>query len=195
VNNESTELNEQLNAWPPDPTDTSTAIDLFPAELQDTIRDKIGWIYAINNGVYRCGFASTQKDYLDAAEALQTRMNEVEQYLATNSTKFLVSDQITVVDIRLFNTLIRMDEVYVVYFKCHFAGLLMAAKGVGELQYPNMLKHLARVYHCCDGTLKNSIHMDDIVKHYYCSHMQRNMYGVYPKRLGIEDVLEKMAGC
>lgn len=38
----------------------------------------------INNCIYYCGFASTQKDYTTVAEAMEQRMIEVEDYLVKN---------------------------------------------------------------------------------------------------------------
>jgi len=100
------------------------------------------------------------------------------------SRKFLVGDQLTTSDIRLFNTLIRMDEVYVTYFKTYFAGLLTR-------KYPNLLAHTARMWHGFPE-IRKSVSMEDICNHYYTSHMIRNWYAVVPMKVGFVEELEKM---
>eukprot|EP00934_Nitzschia_sp_Nitz4_P002174 Nitzschia sp. Nitz4//scaffold13_size275219//143510//144685//NITZ4_000878-RA/size275219-processed-gene-0.146-mRNA-1//-1//CDS//3329536026//2174//frame0 len=183
VNNESTEILQAINQWAT-PTNSEKAVDLYPADLKDDVLDKIDWVYAINNGVYRCGFASAQKDYEEAAAALEARMQEVEEHLSKN--RYLCGDTFTAADLRLFNTMVRMDEVYVVYFKCAFASILNGDK------YPNLLKHTARVYHSHNGAIKKCIFMDDIRHHYFTSHAIRNMYGIVSKSVGFLDKLESM---
>ena len=70
-------------------------IDLFPAGLGLQIDELNATIYeAVNNGVYRAGFATTQSRYLFGSSPLET-------------------------DWRLFVTLIRFDAVYVGHFKCN----------------------------------------------------------------------------
>jgi len=184
VNNESKELAVQLNSWPED-DGTFRSPDLYPSDKQDEIQKMIEWVYVINNGVYRCGFGNTQAAYNQAAKDLEERMEEVENYLNDGKRKFLVGDTLTMVDIRLFNTLVRMDEVYVMYFKCYFASLLGP-------RFPNLLAFTARVYHAHNGVIKSCIHMDEIMNHYYASHMVRNMYAVVPRPVGFLEKLEGM---
>jgi putative glutathione S-transferase len=188
VNNESTEILVALNNWPVDDTAVESAvIDLYPSELKKDIQETIDWVYGINNGVYRCGFASAQKDYMAAAEALEQRMIEVEDYLGKNEKEgkrfLLTKDTITAADIRLFNTLVRMDEVYVCYFKCGFASLLTG-------KFPNLLQYTARVYNY--GNIKECVFMDDIMNHYFTSHAVRNMYGIVPKSISFIQRLEEI---
>ena len=85
---------------------------LFPQELD-------AWIYEeINNGVYKCGFAKSQEAYDEAIKVLETALDKVEAHLS-DGRNFLTGDVLTLSDIPLFVTLIRYDEVYVVYFKCN----------------------------------------------------------------------------
>jgi len=181
-----------FNAWPVEyvekPMELPAPLDLFPPSISQEVLDMIDRVYSINNGVYRCGFASTQLEYDQAAEMLQRGMEQMEAYVEDGFAKgfeFLLGSSLTAADIRLFNTLVRMDEVYVVYFKCAFASLLSG-------RYPSLLKYTARVWHSCGGLLKASIFMDEIQNHYFTSHMVRNMYAIRPRPVGFLEILDKM---
>lgn len=69
----------------------------------------------VNNGVYRCGFAGSQRAYDSAYERLWVAMDWLEERLATR--RFLMGDTITETDVRLFTTLVRFDPVYHGHFK------------------------------------------------------------------------------
>lgn len=131
----------------------------------------------INNGVYRCGFASTQTAYDEAMTILEQRMEELEAYLNGSGPgpfqdppregtplQFLVGHQLTMADVRLFNTLVRMDEAYVCYFKCGRCGLLN-----NEKKFANILRYTAGLYNGFPG-IRDSVFMDDIRQHYYTSY-------------------------
>ncbi|MGB7520733.1 MAG: glutathione S-transferase C-terminal domain-containing protein [Spirulinaceae cyanobacterium] len=117
VNNESAEiiimLNSQFNEYATNPN-----LDLYPEELQEKIEwwnEKI--YHAVNNGVYRCGFAQTQEAYNQACEELFTTLDEIDTALATSH--YLCGEQLTLADVRLFTTLFRFDVVYYGLFKCN----------------------------------------------------------------------------
>ena len=94
------------------------APDLYPAPLRDEIEDVSGHVYRdVNNGVYRCGFASSQAAYDEAYRRLFNRLDWLEQRLADR--RFLVGDTITEADVRLWTTLARFDAVYQGHFKCN----------------------------------------------------------------------------
>lgn len=113
VNNESAEIIEQLNAAMGDPS-----VDLAPPHLRDAIDAVNGWVYtAINNGVYRAGFARTQEAYERAYHPLFEALDRVDGRLAEH--RYLVGDTLTLADVRLFTTLIRFDAVYYSHFKCN----------------------------------------------------------------------------
>ena len=96
----------------------ATEIDLYPAELRDEIDTVNAWVYSkINNGVYKCGFARTQEAYEAAFVPLFQALDEVEERL--NRHRFVVGNQITLADVRLFTTLARFDAVYFGHFKCN----------------------------------------------------------------------------
>jgi glutathionyl-hydroquinone reductase len=116
VNNESAEiiimLDAQFNEWA-----TNATLDLYPEALKDKIdawNDKI--YHAVNNGVYRCGFAQTQEAYEKACRELFAMLDEIDATLATN--RYLCGDRLTLADVRLFTTLFRFDVVYYKLFKC-----------------------------------------------------------------------------
>ncbi|WP_299403298.1 glutathione S-transferase family protein [Acaryochloris sp. IP29b_bin.148] len=117
VNNESSEiiiiLNTAFNQLAEQPD-----LDLYPPALQSTIdpwNDKI--YHAVNNGVYRCGFAQTQAAYDQACHELFQVLDELDAVLADH--RYLCGDTLTLADVRLFPTLFRFDVVYYGLFKCN----------------------------------------------------------------------------
>ena len=78
------------------------------------------WIFpqAINDGVYRCGFASTQEAYDSAHAAHAEGMRDINDRLGRS--RFLCGDRFTLADVRLFTTLVRYDAIYSIHFKTGF---------------------------------------------------------------------------
>ncbi len=116
VNNESAEiivmLNSELNQFA-----TRPELDLYPQSLRDEIdRWNLKTYHAVNNGVYRCGFAQTQTAYELARTELFTMLDTIDK--ALEKTRYLCGDALTLADIRLFTTLFRFDAVYYGIFKC-----------------------------------------------------------------------------
>jgi putative glutathione S-transferase len=135
VNNESAEiivlLNESFHA-----VATHSELDLYPDPLRPTIDDWNQRIYhAINNGVYRCGFAQTQAAYTEACQSLFTLLDELDQVLATQ--RYVCGDRITLVDVRLYPTLFRFDTVYYPLFNCNVRRIR---------DYPNLGPYLQDLY-------------------------------------------------
>jgi glutathionyl-hydroquinone reductase len=94
------------------------APDLYPGALRDEIEEVSDLVYQdVNNGVYRCGFATTQDAYDAAYRALFARLDWLEDRLTTR--RYLVGDTITEADVRLWPTLARFDAVYQGHFKCN----------------------------------------------------------------------------
>ena len=111
VSNESSEIirmfNDEFNALAKNPD-----VDFNPGDLRDAIEEANSWIYPnINNGVYRCGFATSQKAYDKAIEDLTNAFDRMEEVL--KKQRYIAGDRMTEADIRLFVTLVRFDEVYV----------------------------------------------------------------------------------
>jgi putative glutathione S-transferase len=94
------------------------APDLYPADQRRDI-DALGTLiyHAVNNGVYRCGFASSQAAYEQAFDSLFATLDALEERLARR--RFLLGSQLTEADVRLFPTLVRFDAVYYTLYKCN----------------------------------------------------------------------------
>lgn len=117
VNNESSEiiviLNTAFNDFAKQPD-----LDLYPEALRPTIdqwNDKI--YHAVNNGVYRCGFAQTQAAYDQACHELFQVLDELDEALSTR--RYLCGNTVMLADVRLFPTLFRFDVAYYGLFKCN----------------------------------------------------------------------------
>lgn len=90
----------------------------YPEPLATQIDELNAWIYTdINNGVYRCGFASTQRAYDQAFSTLFEALDRLDDRLATQ--RYLCGDRITEADWRLFPTLVRFDTAYYGQFRCN----------------------------------------------------------------------------
>jgi putative glutathione S-transferase len=93
------------------------APDLWPADLEGEMREVMQRVYTeVNNGVYRCGFAGSQRAHEKAYERLWVAMDWLEDRLSTR--RYLLGEHITEADVRLFTTLVRFDPVYHSHFKC-----------------------------------------------------------------------------
>jgi putative glutathione S-transferase len=120
VNNESSEIIRMLNSEFDE--FGNAALDLYPTALRGAIDETNDFIYdAINNGVYRCGFARTQAAYEQSFRKLFAALDSVEQRLGRQ--RYLVGDRFTEADLRLFPTLARFDAVYYSHFKCNLRRL------------------------------------------------------------------------
>ena len=116
VNNESSEIIRFLNSEFVGVAGNDK--DFYPEPLRTEIDEINAFTYAnINNGVYRCGFATTQEAYEEAYDALFAALDTVEARLAKQ--RYLVGDQPTEADWRLFTTLVRFDVAYFSLFKCN----------------------------------------------------------------------------
>lgn len=72
----------------------------------------------INNGVYKCGFARSQKAYQIASKDLFDALIYIENKLEISKGPWLSGNQISILDIYLFPTLIRWELIYSKLFKC-----------------------------------------------------------------------------
>ncbi len=142
--------------------------DYYPKELRpqiDALNERI--YHSINNGVYKAGFATTQKAYEEALAALFESLDWVDGILAKK--RYLVGDKITEADWRLFTTLIRFDPVYVGHFKCNI-------KRVHD--YENLPGYLRELYQI--PGVAETVDMAHIKRHYYESHSTINPTAIVP---------------
>lgn len=117
VNNESADIVRMLNSAF-DHCDGVASDDFYPADLADQIDAWNAKIYpAVNNGVYRCGFAQSQQAYDEAFDLLFATLDELDEHLVEN--RYLCGDRVTEADWRLFSTLIRFDLAYHGQFRCN----------------------------------------------------------------------------
>ncbi len=145
------------------------AVDLYPAQLRAEIDQVAALIYNdVNDGVYRCGFATTQSAYEQAFDALFSRLDWLEERLSQQ--RYLVGEQLTEADIRLFPTLVRFDAVYYGHFKCNLRRLV---------DYPNLWAYARDLYQRPD--FGQTVNFDHIKRHYYCTHDAINPTRIVPK--------------
>lgn len=166
VNNESAEIirifNSGFNAL------TSNDDDYYPKAFRQEIDDINEMVYHdINNGVYKAGFATTQKAYEEAVNALFHALDIVEERLSKQ--RYLVGSNITEADWRLFTTLIRFDAVYHGHFKCN-------KKQIAD--YPNIYGYMKELYQV--PGVAETVNFDHIKRHYYFSHTMINPTQIIP---------------
>lgn len=168
VNNESAEIVRMLNSEFNE-LSSNPGLDLYPEDLRAAIDEANEWVYPqINNGVYRCGFATSQEAYDKAFDELFAALDRCEGILGRQ--RYLAGDRLTEADIRLFHTLIRFDEVYVVYFKTN-------RRFIHE--YPNLRGYVQDLYQT--PGVSASVNMYHIKTHYFTSHPRLNFYAIVPK--------------
>ena len=166
VNNESSEIirmfNSAFNAFTPVRT------DYYPQALRAEIDAINKPIYeTVNNGVYRSGFATTQRAYEEACANLFATLDLLEERLSVQ--RYLVGSTLTEADWRLFTTLVRFDAVYFGHFKCNVRRII---------DYPNLSNYLRDLYQV--PGVAETVNMDHIKTHYYASHRKINPSGIVP---------------
>jgi putative glutathione S-transferase len=166
VSNESADIIRMLNSAFNVFGDAS--IDLYPPEFHKEIDRINAFVYEnINNGVYRCGFASNQIVYERAFKQLFNALDWVETQLARQP--YLIGDTPTEADWRLFTTLIRFDVVYYGHFKCNRNRIE---------DFPHLSRYL-RVLYQTPG-IADTVNFDHIKRHYYMSHPHINPTRIVP---------------
>ena len=166
VNNESSEIMRILN----------TAFDevgakegdYYPKEWRpeiDEINEKV--YHLVNNGVYKAGFATKQEVYQEEVTKLFRTLDELEERLGEK--RYLVGDQITEADWRLFTTLIRFDSVYHGHFKCNIKRIT---------EYKNLWRYTRELYNW--PGIAETVNFKHIKEHYSRSHKNINPTGIVP---------------
>ncbi len=166
VNNESAEIIRMLNsafdevgATPGDyaPADMLHEIDAINARVYD----------AVNNGVYKAGFATEQAVYEQEVAGVFECLEELDALLATR--RYLLGDRITEADWRLFTTLIRFDPVYHGHFKCNLKRLA---------DFEHLWPYTRELYQW--PGVADTVNFEHIKQHYYRSHHSINPNGIVP---------------
>jgi putative glutathione S-transferase len=145
------------------------APDLWPAECREEMDEVMERIFTeVNNGVYRCGFAGSQRAYDEAYDRLWATLDWLEERLADR--RYLMGPTITEADVRLFTTLARFDAVYHGHFKCNRNKLV---------EMPNLWGYARDLYQT--PGFGETIDFDQIKQHYYIVHTDVNPSGIVPK--------------
>jgi len=166
VNNESSEILRMFNG--PMRSLGHGKLDIFPEPHRTEIEKFNAVIYPnLNNGVYRSGFARGQEAYEAAVADVFRTLDMLEDHLA--GKQWLVGNELTEADIRLWTTLLRFDPVYVGHFKCNWRMLH---------EYPNLWRY-TKAFLDVPG-VRPTVRMDHIKNHYYGSHPWLNPSGVVP---------------
>ncbi|EIN08215.1 glutathione S-transferase [Punctularia strigosozonata HHB-11173 SS5] len=171
VNNESSEIIRMFytafdHLLPPEYAN----LDLYPEPLRKEIDEQNEWVYdTVNNGVYKSGFATTSKAYEAAVYPLFESLDKLEKIL--EGKDYLVGDQLTEADIRLFPTIIRFDPVYVRHFKCNIRDIRSG--------YPNLHRWMKNLY-WKNPAFKDTTNFDHIKTHYFWSHPSVNPHRIVP---------------
>lgn len=166
VSNESSEIIRMLNGafdrW------GDASADFYPEALRSEIDAVNAEVYpAVNNGVYRAGFATTQEAYEEAFGELFATLDRLEERLSRQ--RYLVGARLTEADWRLFTTLVRFDPVYVGHFKCNLRRIA---------DYPNLSNYLRDLYQV--PGMAETVDFDHIKRHYYGSHPTINPTRIVP---------------
>ncbi|HKJ82718.1 MAG TPA: glutathione S-transferase family protein [Mariprofundaceae bacterium] len=167
VNNESADIIRMFNSAFAAIAEPSG--DYYPESRREEIDRLNDDIYEhVNNGVYRCGFATSQTAYEEAFDALFDALDRLETRLA--GQRYLTGNQITEADWRLFTTLIRFDAVYHGHFKCNQRRIA---------DYTHLYGYLRDLYQ--QPGVAETVDFDHIKQHYYYSHDMINPTRIVPK--------------
>lgn len=147
---------------------TESPIDLYPKNLRQEIDELNTFIDEnVNNGVYRAGFATSQRAYEQAVKKLFDALDHMDKRLSIQ--RYLFGQRIVETDWRLFVTLIRFDAVYHGHFKCNIRRIV---------DYPNLFGYLKDLYQ--QEGIADTVNFDHITRHYYITHDDINPTGIVP---------------
>lgn len=152
--------------------------ELYPAPLRvriDELSDRVHG--ALNNGVYRAGFAGTQAAYETAAHGVFAMLDTLETRLADQQATpdpraagpFLFGSDLTESDLRLFPTLVRFDVGYHSAFKCNLRRLV---------DYPHLWAYARRIYRL--PGVADTVDLDVYRRGYNSPSPNRNPLGIVP---------------
>ena len=154
------------------------APDLYPRAQRAEIDALNRWmLHAVNNGVYKTGFAGSQAAYEKEYTALWAALDELEERLSTR--RYLMGPSITEADVRLFPTLIRFDPVYYGNFKANRQPLSTM---------PNLWNYTKDLFQT--PGFGDTVDFEQIKEHYYWVHTDINPTQVVPLGPDMSHVLE-----
>ena len=172
VNNESSEILRMFDTAFDDVG--ARGLDLYPEALRADIDATNELVYdAINNGVYKAGFATRQEVYERHARLIFVVLAKLEARL--EKQRWLCGDRFTEADIRLFPTLLRFDPVYHGHFKCNLRRIQ---------DYPHLSGYLRDIYQL--PGVAETVQLEHAVRHYYGSHDTINPTRIVPIGRGEE---------
>ncbi|MEM9031938.1 MAG: glutathione S-transferase C-terminal domain-containing protein [Pseudomonadota bacterium] len=173
ISNESADLVRMLGKAKPN------GLDLCPQALEEQIDSWNALVYpALNNGVYRAGFARTQAAYDIAVTEVFAALDEIEAHLAGNT--WLCGEELTEADVRLFPTLARFDVAYHYAFKCNIRRLS---------DYPRLWTY-ARRFYALPGVAR-TVRFDIYKQGYFSPSELRNPLGIVPRGPDIDWTLSE----
>lgn len=141
---------------------------LWPEDLREAIEPVNARIYdTLNNGVYKSGFATTQKAYEAAVVPLFETLDWLEDRLS--SSRYLMGERITEADWRLYTTLARFDAVYFGHFKCNIRRLC---------DMPALWGYARELYQRPEA--RSTTDFAHIKRHYHYSHESINPHRIVP---------------
>ena len=156
------DLDTQFGAW------AAPGIDLYPPALRTQIDELNERVYTdVNNGVYQCGFASSQAAYDAAVARLFATLDDLDRRLA--GRRYLFGDTVTEADVRLWVTLARFDAVYVTHFKANLRRLA---------DYPHLWPYARDLYQ--QPAFRETTNFDHIKRHYFGTHPHLNPSRIVP---------------
>ncbi|KAG2483119.1 hypothetical protein HYH03_018009 [Edaphochlamys debaryana] len=167
VNNESAEIirifNTAFNAVAKHPE-----VDLYPeGPLRAAIDDANDWTPSVFSQVYGCGFATTQEAYDKAVEAVFGGLDRCEEVLSKQ--RYIAGSELSEVDIKLFQSLIRFDSAYYILFKA-------CKRAIRD--YPNISGYVRDLY--SNPAFSRTVDMYHIRVSYFGSMPALNPYAIVP---------------
>eukprot|EP00548_Thalassiothrix_antarctica_P013689 CAMPEP_0194179270 /NCGR_PEP_ID=MMETSP0154-20130528/12761_1 /TAXON_ID=1049557 /ORGANISM="Thalassiothrix antarctica, Strain L6-D1" /LENGTH=385 /DNA_ID=CAMNT_0038894575 /DNA_START=42 /DNA_END=1199 /DNA_ORIENTATION=- len=178
VSNESSDIIRMLNSFASS-SSSSDNLDLYPSELKDTIDETNEWVYTLlNNGCYRCGFATKQGAYDEASQDVRSGLEKCESILSHQ--KYITGTVFTESDVFLLPTLLRYDGAYAPLFR---------AGGVHkriQADYPNVHEYMKRCWNEFD--LQTTIDIQDATSSYYKQLFPLNPGGLLPTPITPNDI-------
>jgi len=181
VSNESSDIIRMLNSASFGST-IKERRDIYPQELKKDIDAACSWIYEmINNGVYQCGFSTTQSAYNNASAKVRLGLEKCNTILSTQN--YICSPtHFTEADLYLLPTILRFDGVYSPLFRAGGVHLRIATN------YPAIHTWLQRCWDINDGCIRDTIDVEEAQLSYYKQLFPLNPGGLVPMGITLQDI-------